>query len=458
MAYQTDRVPILFKTSEPRRGRLAPLLAVGVLAVFALAIYVPSTVFRTTTANVTSLRASLPILTRNPIIGIHSHRDEEHGDDFIVASYLKWVESAGGRGVRIPYNATKEELDVLLKSVNGVLFPGGSGDPNAAAEYIYSQAIEFNNNGDHFPVWGTCLGFEWLVELQAGNHSILDHVDADNVSSTLQFHHNFQGESRLFGFSHHFDVLATKPITANFHFNGILKSHFDATDKLTSFYNVLATSDDQQGQTYVAAFEAKDYPIYAVQFHPEKNPYEIGDDKTGGTMNLVDHSQEAIVISQTFGHFFIGEARRNGHAFADPAAERDALLLNPTLSSRSYPYFESTLTHGGADPWNVSEADLIRLVASVNGNLFPGGDPEPSPTAAFLYSRVLDLNRNGTYFSLWGACLGFEWLVQLHTGDLRILDNVDDAQKLSSTLNLVHPGQSRLFSFSPSFNVLKECT
>ncbi|KAF0755478.1 hypothetical protein AaE_004952 [Aphanomyces astaci] len=102
--------------------------------------------------------------------------------------------------------------------------------------------------------------------------------------------------------------------------------------------------------------------------------------------------------------------------------------------------------------------NLIRLVASVNGILFPGGDPEPSPTAAFLYARALDLNRNGTYFSLWGACLGFEWLVQLHTGDLRILDNVDDAQKLSSTLNLVHPGQSHLFSFSPSFNVLKECT
>ncbi|ETV80610.1 hypothetical protein H257_06134 [Aphanomyces astaci] len=78
-------------------------------------------------------------------------------------------------------------------------------------------------------------------------------------------------------------------------------------------------------------------------------------------------------------------------------------------------------------------ADLIRLVASVNGILFPGGDPEPSPTAAFLYARALDLNRNGTYISLWGACLAFEWLVQLHTGDLRILDNT---QKLSLTLNL----------------------
>ncbi|RHY33143.1 hypothetical protein DYB32_001813, partial [Aphanomyces invadans] len=292
---------------------------------------------------VASLRESLPILTRNPIIGIHAHRDAEHGDDFIVASYLKWVESAGGRGVRIPYNASTAELDELLKSVNGVLFPGGSGDPNEAAEYIYNKAIELNDKGDHFPVWGTCLGFEWLVQLTAGNMSVLDSVDADNISSTLEFQHNYKGSSRLFGYSHNFDVLEKKAITANFHFSGILKAHFDATAKLTSFYNVLATSDDRQGRAYVAAMEAKNYPIYAVQFHPEKNPYELGDDKTGGTMNLVDHSEEAIVTSQTFAHFFIGEARRNGHTFADPAVERDALLLNPTLSSRSYPYFESTL-------------------------------------------------------------------------------------------------------------------
>ncbi|CAK4082841.1 unnamed protein product [Aphanomyces euteiches] len=68
----------------------------------------------------------------------------KYGDDFIVASYLKWVESAGGRGVRIPYNATKDELDVFLKSVNGVLFPGGGDNPNEAAEHIYEKAIEIN--------------------------------------------------------------------------------------------------------------------------------------------------------------------------------------------------------------------------------------------------------------------------------------------------------------------------
>ncbi|KAH9100138.1 hypothetical protein LEN26_016141 [Aphanomyces euteiches] len=334
MAHNSDRVPILFTSPEAtsRRQslvRAAPIALLGFMAFVFLTVYSPNSSSFSTISSV-SLRSksNLPILTKNPIIGIHAHRDAKYGDDFIVASYLKWVESAGGRGVRIPYNATKDELDVFLKSVNGVLFPGGNRD---------------QQERKHFPLWGTCLGFEWLVQLQAQNKSIFDNVDADNVSSTLLFHQENKKSSRLFAFSPTFELLAKAPITANFHFLGILEKHFDDTALLKSFYKKLATSEDKQGQTYVAAIEAFDYPIYGVQFHPEKIPYEIGDDKTSGSMNLVDHSYEAIVTSQAFAHFFIGEARRNNHSFANPEEEKAALLLNYELSNRSYPYFESTI-------------------------------------------------------------------------------------------------------------------
>ena len=45
------------------------------------------------------------------------------------ASYVKWVESAGGRVVPIRFYASDAELYRLFKSVNGLIFPvrGGCG-------------------------------------------------------------------------------------------------------------------------------------------------------------------------------------------------------------------------------------------------------------------------------------------------------------------------------------------
>ena len=45
-----------------------------------------------------------------------------------------------------------------------------------------------NDNGDYFPVWGTCLGFELLAFIVAGNdNSVLSATDATNLSLPLEF-------------------------------------------------------------------------------------------------------------------------------------------------------------------------------------------------------------------------------------------------------------------------------
>ncbi|RHY33146.1 hypothetical protein DYB32_001815 [Aphanomyces invadans] len=291
------------------------------------------------------LHGNLPVLTKNPIIGIHSHQSSTYHDEIIAASYVKWVESAGGRAVRIPYNASQTELRKLLRSVNGVLFPGGDGDPNEAAEFIYQYAIELNDNGTYFPVWGTCLGFEWLVQLQSKNNSILDTVDAANISSTLVFPPPDRNAipSRIFSFSPVFDLLKTAPLTDNFHNFGIFDHHFAATDLLSSFYNPVATSVDRQGRTYISVIEAYKYPFYGTQFHPEKNAFEFGEYPDGNLWKWIDHTYEAILTSQAFGHFFMQEARRNNHAFADAEVKRSSLLYNVPTSNRSYPVYVEVL-------------------------------------------------------------------------------------------------------------------
>ena len=39
-----------------------------------------------------------------------------------------------------------------------------------AGGLLYKLAIDANNRGDFFPVWGTCLGFELLLCLAAGKN------------------------------------------------------------------------------------------------------------------------------------------------------------------------------------------------------------------------------------------------------------------------------------------------
>jgi gamma-glutamyl hydrolase len=64
------------------------------------------------------------------------------------------------------------------------------------------------------------------------------------------------------------DLLANNPSTPNFHNNGISPQNFTLSG-LDEFYTNLATSIDDNGSTFIASFEAKSYPIWGSQFHPE---------------------------------------------------------------------------------------------------------------------------------------------------------------------------------------------
>lgn len=84
---------------------------------------------------------------------------------------MKFVEGAGAQAVVIPYDATFEYIDNVFNKVNGILFPGGDvefEDPNPTSQahvflknaiYIVEKAKNATDNGDYFPIWGTCLGF-----------------------------------------------------------------------------------------------------------------------------------------------------------------------------------------------------------------------------------------------------------------------------------------------------------
>lgn len=167
-----------------------------------------------------------------PIIGLFSQPSTSSNKNcgsnclYIAASYVKYLESAGARVVPVNYYASNAELDVLFKNVNGFFFPGGSASFPASAQYIFDKTVEANKNGDFMPLWGTCMGFEWLLISATRNVDILDpktgQMDAYNYSIPLEFTAAMEN-SRMFSSAPKeiISYLSTENVTMNNHHYGI---------------------------------------------------------------------------------------------------------------------------------------------------------------------------------------------------------------------------------------------
>jgi gamma-glutamyl hydrolase len=80
------------------------------------------------------------------------------------------------------------QVDDIMSHVNGLLMPGGVVDLTPGARYAIQRVKELNDAGIHFPLWGTCLGFEWIVMATAGtDDAIVDGFDSENINYPISY-------------------------------------------------------------------------------------------------------------------------------------------------------------------------------------------------------------------------------------------------------------------------------
>ena len=184
------------------------------------------------------------------------------GTSYIAASYIKYIESAGARVVPVTTTMTKDEVEEIFYSVNGVLYPGGGATLFASpyftnAEIFYNLASKANMQGDFFPIWGTCLGFQALTSLTAGN-PVVSHSNAIDITIPLNFTSEAPSSRMLTEASKELmEKLSTEGLTYNFHYNCVTPETFSKKPKLKDTYRVLSYNNDVNGKTFVSTIEGK---------------------------------------------------------------------------------------------------------------------------------------------------------------------------------------------------------
>lgn len=290
---------------------------------------------------------------QSPVIGIlsspYDESDPSQGS-FIVDHYVKFLEAAGARVVPVIYDQPQQSLDALQSKLNGILFTGGGLSLAEESTYyrtakrIYDNAVRYTEAGNPFTLWGTCMGFQLLHILGSGsNHSVLqEHAyDSYYVSMPLEF---TPAAKRSWVFSIDdippklFNAFQSENITLNLHHDGVDPAAYEECPTLGRTFTILSTNVDLKGKPFVSTFEAKKYPFYGAQWHPERPMFAWSPSE-----NII-HSDTTVEAGLWIARRVVESARRSKSSFESdedvPLIERDHPVHS--LYTNTYRYKQCT--------------------------------------------------------------------------------------------------------------------
>ena len=189
-----------------------------------------------------------------------------------------------------------------IRHLNAIVFAGGK----KHAEYInfthgiYNYVKELNDEGEYYPLWGTCLGFESLIYFELSwDSKFMSDRSANHTNLAIEFLVPTEETRMWSGLGADAYKFAEQNLTFHGHLFGLDPQMFLHDENVKNLYTPTTLGYDKYGEPFVNTYESKRYPFYGSQFHPEKAAYVFSPG-----FNL-DHHDDYINLNRHFAEFFV---------------------------------------------------------------------------------------------------------------------------------------------------------
>jgi gamma-glutamyl hydrolase len=136
-----------------------------------------------------------------------------------------------------------------------------------------NRAMKLNKSGIYFPVFGICMGMQYMLIVQSRNDELMEDFDSFN-NYELPF--NLHSSSRIMRILSHVEEKTLRGTVAlHNHSRGLSPDKFKRYKALTNLYNITAIDKDRTGKEFISSIEGKKYPFYGFQWHPEHNTHAV---------------------------------------------------------------------------------------------------------------------------------------------------------------------------------------
>lgn len=217
---------------------------------------------------------------------LSDERDFLEKNSYVASSYIKYVEATGSQTLIIPWDMPWGEMVPILENTHGIILPGGNAEIIKQNPYmdkikkVLNWVKERNDKGFYYFVLGICMGYEQMLISEAEDHDVLEsgfnHYDKTPVNiPDIQIikESKFFNNLSVLDLREALDVLSGPKNILYAHGDGISLEAYKKNPLLTNNTNLIGSST-YNGKEFVAMLENNRYPLFSMQFHPEKNAWE----------------------------------------------------------------------------------------------------------------------------------------------------------------------------------------